>query len=148
MENLHKIFNSGVRTVSSPEEMRGLGRLLAEVLQPGQVVGLVGDLGAGKTHLVQGILEGLGAGNPGVSPTFSLVHEHSDARIPVCHFDFYRMELPEELLAIGWDEYLERGDLILAEWANRFDGSMMPEGTVWLLLEHAAEGVRTVSLAV
>lgn len=147
MENLHKIFNSGVVTVSSPEEMRGLGMLLADVLQPGQVVGLVGDLGAGKTHLAQGILEGLGAGNPGVSPTFSLVHEHADARFPVSHFDFYRLESPEELLAIGWDEYLERGDLILVEWANRFDGSMMPEDTVWLLLEHADEGVRTVSLA-
>ena len=124
--------------------MVALGRRMAAELEAGQVFGLVGDLGAGKTHLVQGILEGLGAGNPAASPTFSLVHEHDDGTLPVAHFDFYRMKSPQEAIGIGWDEYLSGGHILLVEWADRFDGALMPPETQWLVLTHTGENTREV----
>ncbi|MBR5184997.1 MAG: tRNA (adenosine(37)-N6)-threonylcarbamoyltransferase complex ATPase subunit type 1 TsaE [Akkermansia sp.] len=146
MKNLQKIFKNSPIEVTSEAEMVALGRSMAAELEPGQVFGLVGDLGAGKTHLVQGILEGLGAGNPAASPTFSLVHEHDDGTLPVAHFDFYRMKSPQEAIGIGWDEYLESGRILLVEWADRFDGELMPADTLWLVLRHTGENTRTVTL--
>lgn len=146
MKNLQKIFKNSSIEVTSEAEMVALGRSLAAELEAGQVFGLVGDLGAGKTHLVQGILEGLGAGNPAASPTFSLVHEHDDGALPVAHFDFYRMKSPQEAIGIGWDEYLTSGRILLVEWADRFDGELMPAGTRWLVLRHTGENTRTVTL--
>ena len=146
MKNLQKIFKNSPYEVTSEAEMVALGRSMAAELEPGQVFGLVGDLGAGKTHLVQGILEGLGAGNPAASPTFSLVHEHDDGALPVAHFDFYRMKSPQEAIGIGWDEYLESGRILLVEWADRFDGELMPADTRWLVLRHTGETTRTVTL--
>ena len=146
MKNLQKIFKNSPYEVTSEVEMVALGRSMAAELEPGQVFGLVGDLGAGKTHLVQGILEGLGAGNPAASPTFSLVHEHDDGALPVAHFDFYRMKSPQEAIGIGWDEYLESGRILLVEWADRFDGALMPVDTLWLVLRHTGENTRTVTL--
>ena len=146
MKNLQKIFKNSSIEVTSEAEMVALGRSLAAELEAGQVFGLVGDLGAGKTHLVQGILEGLGAGNPAASPTFSLVHEHDDGALPVAHFDFYRMKSPQEAIGIGWDEYLTSGRILLVEWADRFDGELMPADTRWLVLRHSGENTRTVTL--
>ena len=146
MKNLQKIFKNSSIEVTSEAEMIALGRSLAAELEAGQVFGLVGDLGAGKTHLVQGILEGLGAGNPAASPTFSLVHEHDDGALPVAHFDFYRMKSPQEAIGIGWDEYLTSGRILLVEWADRFDGELMPADTRWLVLRHTGENTRTVTL--
>lgn len=147
MKNWQKIFKDGEILVKSAEEMRALGQEMAGGLEGGEVVGLVGDLGAGKTHLVQGILQGLGASDPAASPTFSLVHEHADGRVPVAHFDFYRMKSPEEAWGMGWDEYLESGSVLLVEWADRFEGSLMPEDTLWLVLTHAGENIRCVRLS-
>ena len=144
---MHKIFKDGVISVKSESEMVALGREISAVLCGGEVLGLVGDLGAGKTHLVRGILEGLGAGNPAASPTFSLVHEHNDGRVPVAHFDFYRMKSEDEALGMGWDEYLSSGSVLLVEWADRFDGALMPEDTQWLVLRHVSATERSVSLA-
>ena len=146
MKNLQKIFKNSSIEVTSEDGMVALGRSMAAELEPGQVFGLVGDLGAGKTHLVQGILEGLGAGNPAASPTFSLVHEHDDGALPVAHFDFYRMKSPQEAIGIGWDEYLDSGRILLVEWADRFDGTLMPADTRWLVLRHTGENTRTVTL--
>ncbi len=144
---MHKIFKNGSILVNSESEMVALGQQLAETLQGGEVLGLVGDLGAGKTHLVQGILRGLGAADPAASPTFSLVHEHADGRIPAAHFDFYRMKNAEEALGMGWDEYLSSGSVLLVEWADRFDGALMPADTRWLVLKHVDATVRSVTLA-
>lgn len=144
---MHKIFKNGAIQVSSEESMVALGREIAATLSGGEVLGLVGDLGAGKTHLVRGILEGLGAGNPAASPTFSLVHEHNDGRVPAAHFDFYRMKSADEALGMGWDEYLAGGSVLLVEWADRFDGSLMPADTRWLVLRHVSATERSVSLA-
>ncbi len=143
---MHKIFKNGPISVQSEEEMVSLGREIAATLQGGEVLGLVGDLGAGKTHLVRGILEGLGAAEPAASPTFSLVHEHGDGRLPAAHFDFYRMKNPDEALGMGWDEYLAGGSVLLVEWADRFEGALMPPDTRWLVLKHAGESLREVRL--
>ncbi|MCD8064390.1 MAG: tRNA (adenosine(37)-N6)-threonylcarbamoyltransferase complex ATPase subunit type 1 TsaE [Akkermansia sp.] len=113
---------------------------------PGEVLGVVGELGAGKTHLTQGIMEGLGSSDAAASPTFSLVHEHADGRLRACHFDFYRLKDESELLGIGWDEYLDGDAVLIVEWANLFPDAL-PEGTSWLLLEHEGECLRRVSLA-
>lgn len=144
---MQKIFKNGPILVTTEEEMVILGRKLADTLQGGEVLGFVGDLGAGKTHLIQGILEGLGAGNPAASPTFSLVHEHADGRLAAAHFDFYRMKSPDEALGMGWDEYLSSGSVLLVEWADRFDGSLMPADTRWLVLKHVSANERSVALA-
>lgn len=124
--------------------MRAFGHRLAALLQPGDALGLVGDLGAGKTRLVQGILAGLGASAPAASPTFSLVHEHRDGRLPAAHFDFYRMASPEEALSLGWDDFLDSGLVLLVEWADRFDGSLMPPHTIWLHISHSGESSREI----
>ncbi|MCD7797866.1 MAG: tRNA (adenosine(37)-N6)-threonylcarbamoyltransferase complex ATPase subunit type 1 TsaE, partial [Akkermansiaceae bacterium] len=98
----------------------------------------------GKTCLVRGILEGLGASVPASSPTFSLVHEHRDGRIPAVHFDFYRLRSPEEALSFGWEDYWDCGAVLLVEWADKFGGALMPGGADWLFLRHAGAGERTV----
>lgn len=146
MKNWQKIFKNGEIEVISAAEMQALGRALAAGLEGGEIIGLVGDLGAGKTHLAQGIMEGLGASDPAASPTFSLVHEHTDGRLAVAHFDFYRMKSADEALGMGWDEYLQNGAVLLVEWADRFDGALMPEDTHWLVLRHTGENTRSVRL--
>ncbi len=146
MTNWHKIFNQAPLVVASAEEMLALGERLAEGLEAGDVVGLVGDLGAGKTHLIAGMLRGLGEEDAVTSPTFSLVHEHDGGRLPVAHFDLYRMKDAQEALGIGWDEYLESGRVLLVEWADRFEGSLMPEETLWLVLRHRSDTERSVEL--
>lgn len=141
-----KIFSNPSILVHSATEMQALGKQIAETLEPGTVIGLVGSLGAGKTQLVQGILQGMSCHDSGSSPTFSIIHEHRDGRLPLCHFDFYRLNNEEELMSIGWDDYLASEDILLVEWANLFDGSPMPADTLWLHLEHKGEQQRLVTL--
>ena len=100
MSEWHKIFKNGAVLTHSPEEMQALGREIGKILMPGEVLGVVGELGAGKTHLTQGIMEGLGSTDAAASPTFSLVHEHRDGRLRACHFDFYRLRDESELFGI------------------------------------------------
>ncbi len=104
------------------------GRLLAETLQPGSVVALSGDLGAGKTHFAKGVVAALG-GNPEdvTSPTFTLVHEYREGRLPVFHFDFYRLEEASELRGVGWEDYLLEDGVLLVEWAERFPSALPPD---------------------
>lgn len=103
------------------------GRLVAEGLGPGAVVALNGPLGAGKTHFAKGIVAGLGSRDEVTSPTFSLVNEYRSGGIPVFHFDFYRLDSAEEVLRIGWDEYLDEEGVVLVEWADKFP-EVLPEG--------------------
>lgn len=124
------------------EDTLALGRRLGAEVRPGDVLAVCGGLGAGKTHLTKGIVAGLGGDPEAVSsPTFSLVHEYRSGRLPVFHFDFYRMESANEVLAIGWDEYLEAGGVCVVEWADLFP-QLMPGGTPWWWLELSGEGKR------
>lgn len=130
---------------NSPSEMEALGRAATERVAPGDVFALVGGLGAGKTHWTKGFASALGASGDVTSPTFSLVHEYAGREVPVFHFDFYRLETADELLALGWDEYLESGGVIVAEWADKFP-ELLPSATIWLEFSVDADGGRTVAL--
>ncbi|HEV3165369.1 MAG TPA: tRNA (adenosine(37)-N6)-threonylcarbamoyltransferase complex ATPase subunit type 1 TsaE [Isosphaeraceae bacterium] len=104
---------------ASETDTERLGRALAEVMQPGVVIGLVGPLGAGKTRLVRAVAEALGV-DPGAiaSPTFVLIHEY-EGRLPVYHFDVYRLASAEEFEALGPADYWDGGGVCLVEWADR-----------------------------
>ena len=130
--------------IKSVEEMMELGAAVARLAEAGAVIGLVGDLGAGKTHWVKGFVAEMGCMAEVTSPTFGLVHEYRGGRMPVSHFDFYRLGSAEELVALGWDEYLEDGGVVVAEWADKFP-SLMPPETRWFYFSIDADGVRIVS---
>lgn len=128
---------------NTSNEMEALGRQAAGEIHAGTVIGLVGGLGAGKTHWTKGLVAGLGSGANVTSPTFGLVHEYTDGKIPVHHLDFYRLTSAEELIALGWDEILESGSVIVAEWADKFP-EVMPVDTRWLEISIGANDVRTL----
>jgi tRNA threonylcarbamoyladenosine biosynthesis protein TsaE len=115
-------------TSASEEDTVELGRRLGECLEPGHVVGLVGDLGAGKTCLARGVAAGLGvpAGVYVSSPTFTLVNEYP-GRMPLYHIDLYRLSDPGELAEIGVEEYYRGEGACLVEWFDRFPGETPPE---------------------
>ena len=119
------------------------GAALAASLRAGDVIALTGGLGAGKTHLSKGLIHGLGSAAEVTSPTFSLVHEFRDARLPAFHFDFYRMRSEAEVIALGWDDYLDSGGVCIVEWADLFP-SLLPAHTRWLTLE-PRDGARLLS---
>jgi tRNA threonylcarbamoyladenosine biosynthesis protein TsaE len=127
--------------IDSPEAMKSFGIKLSKLLKSGEVLALIGDLGAGKTHLTQGVANGLGRQDSVTSPTFALVNEYTDCTPELIHFDWYRMEKPEELVAIGWEDYLERDAILVIEWPDRFP-EMIPAGSHCIHIEHLEAGRR------
>ena len=103
----------GTYISQSEHETKELGAKLLDEFKTSGIVALVGDLGAGKTHLVKGLAEAAGFSGDVTSPTFSLVHEYQAPEIQICHFDFYRLESESELWDLGWEDYLDR-DAVLA----------------------------------
>lgn len=115
-------------TTASERETRELGKAIARTLQPGAVLALVGDLGCGKTAFVKGVTDAFGDGEEVTSPTFTLVNEY-DGRIPVYHFDVYRLDNPS-LEECDWmDDYLFADGICLIEWADNIR-AVLPEGTI------------------
>ena len=104
---------------ASPEELQLFAEELAQSVEPGWVVLLEGDLGAGKTTFAQGFARGLGITAPVVSPTFTLLNEYRDGRIPLVHGDFYRLEDPLQADELHLEEYWENGWVVLLEWPDR-----------------------------
>ncbi len=102
----------------SPEETRALGERLARLLQPGAVVAFTGDLGAGKTAFISGMAQGLDIPERVTSPTFTIVNEYEGGRLPLFHFDMYRLGSADELFHIGWEDYLARGGVCAVEWSE------------------------------
>ncbi len=105
---------------NSPEQTAAAGAEWAGRAQVGDVIGLIGDLGAGKTQFVKGFVAALGSDAAVTSPTFTLVHEYLGGRLPVYHFDFYRLDSPDAVLRLGFDEYANGDGVCLIEWADRF----------------------------
>ena len=103
---------------SSVQETEALGRALAQHLTPGTVVAFTGDLGAGKTAFVRGMAQGLGIAQRVTSPTFTIVNEYEGGRLPLFHFDMYRLGSSDELFDIGWEDYLARGGVCAVEWSE------------------------------
>lgn len=131
----------------SPEETRRLGARLGQLLEAGDVVGLEGPLGAGKTCLVQGIAAGLGVDPalPVTSPTFTLVGEYP-ARIPLRHADFYRVSSYARLEAAGFDDLLDGSGVLVVEWPERFPEALPPEPLL-IRIEIRSESERRLWLA-
>ena len=108
----------------SPDETRALGRKLAQALQGGTVVAFTGDLGAGKTAFVSGMAEGLGIEERVTSPTFTIVNEYEGGRLPLFHFDMYRLGSADELFHIGWEDYLARNGVCAVEWSENVEEAL------------------------
>ena len=102
----------------SPEQTELLGKKLAELLRPGNVIAYYGDLGAGKTAFTRGLAAGLGIREAVTSPTYTIVNEYLSGRMPLFHFDMYRLSSSEELFDIGWEDYLARGGVCAVEWSE------------------------------
>lgn len=110
------------------DETLALGRELADGIAGPTILSLEGPLGAGKTCFVRGLAEGLGlAASEVSSPTFTLVHEYRGGRLPLVHFDLYRLESEEELPALGYDDYLQEAALCAIEWGDKFPGALPDE---------------------
>ncbi len=128
----------------TPEDTIAFGQAFAGTLESGDVVALCGELGAGKTHLVKGLVAGLGAECAVTSPTFTLIHEYRGGRLPVFHADWYRVEEEQELLKIGIDDYLAEEGVVIVEWADKFR-AVLPARTRWIELRFLEDGTREVT---
>ena len=127
----------------SPGETFELGRRLAVTLRGGEVLALDGDLGAGKTQFVKGLAVGLGHDCDVTSPTFTLIHEYTGGRLPLYHFDFYRLENEDEALRTGLDDYLGGDGVAVIEWAGKFP-ALLPGTTRWLRFRTVTEDSREI----
>ena len=107
-----------------PDATEALGRDLAFRLKPGDVIAFFGDLGAGKTAFTRGLARGLGIEEPVTSPTYTIVNEYLSGRMPLFHFDMYRLGSSEELFDIGWEDYLARGGVCAVEWSENVEDAL------------------------
>ncbi len=123
---------------NSEQETYAYGSSLAQHAAPGQVFALIGDLGVGKTVLTKGLAAGLGITEPVSSPTFTILQEYEEGRLPFYHFDVYRIADPEEMDEIGYEDYFYGDGVCLVEWANLIR-ELMPENTVWITIEKDLE---------
>ncbi len=129
---------------NSPEETQALGAKLGAKLQPGAVIAYRGDLGAGKTAFTRGIAQGLGASDMVTSPTYTIVNEYLSGRIPLFHFDMYRLPDSDSLFDIGWEDYLERGGVCAVEWSENVADAM--EDAIIISIEKTGEESRRITI--
>ena len=115
-------------TTAGEEQTEALGFRLGQLIQPGAVIAYTGDLGAGKTAFTRGLARGLGIPDRVTSPTFTIVNEYEGGRLPLFHFDMYRLASSEELFDIGWEDYLARGGVCAVEWSENIADAL--EGDV------------------
>ncbi len=121
-----------MRFVTNSEgETEALGARLADKLAPGAVIAFTGDLGAGKTAFTRGLARGLGIADRVTSPTFTIVNEYEGGRLPLFHFDMYRLSSSDELFDVGWEDYLARGGVCAVEWSENVSDAL--EGDVIVL---------------
>ena len=123
-----------VTETRSPEETYELGRKIGLQARPGQVYTLTGDLGVGKTVFTQGVAAGLGITEPVNSPTFTIVQVYEEGRLPLYHFDVYRIGDIEEMEEIGYDDYFFGGGICLIEWAELIE-EILPEDRISITIE-------------
>lgn len=130
----------------SPEETEAVGRKLAAQLQPGDVLAYYGDLGAGKTAFTRGLAAGLGVTEPVTSPTYTIVNEYLSGRLPLFHFDMYRLGSADELFDIGWEDYLARGGICAVEWSENVEEALTGALRITITKDSADETVRTITI--
>jgi tRNA threonylcarbamoyladenosine biosynthesis protein TsaE len=132
--------------LETEQDTERFGKALAELLPPGTVVGLIGTLGAGKTRLVQAVATALGVPEGGVtSPTFVLVNEYRGGRVPLYHFDTYRLKDDDEFLELGPEEYFDSDGISFVEWADRVE-HLLPEDWLEIAIEVTGETTRRVTV--
>ena len=115
---------------NSPAETEAVGAALGKILTPGTVLAYRGDLGAGKTAFTRGLARGLGCKETVTSPTYTIVNEYLGGRLPLFHFDMYRLASSDDLWDIGWDDYLDRGGVCAVEWSENVADAMEDAITV------------------
>ena len=145
MKNFVEKGKRKVQHTASPEEPDALGAGLAACLKPGDVVAYFGDLGAGKTAFTRGLARGLGIRQPVTSPTYTLVNEYLDGKMPLFHFDMYRLGSANELYGIGWDEYLDRGAVCAVEGSENVQDAFTG-GEVTVRFEKTGENERRITI--
>ena len=128
----------------SPAQTENLGEALGKKLWPGAVIAYLGDLGAGKTAFTRGLARGMGATEPVTSPTYTIVNEYLSGRMPLFHFDMYRLGSSDELFDIGWEDYLERGGVCAVEWSENVADAM--EDAITVTIEKCGEDSRRVTI--
>ena len=129
---------------NSPEETERVGAALGKILTPGMVIAYRGDLGAGKTAFTRGLARGLGYDEPVTSPTYTIVNEYLGGRIPLFHFDMYRLRSSDDLFDIGWEDYLDRGGVCAVEWSENVDDAM--EDAIYITIEKLGEDARRITI--
>ena len=130
---------------NSPAETEAVGRRFAKDVDAGSVLALKGELGSGKTQFVKGLVAALGSGATITSPTFTIVHEYPGGRLPVYHFDFFRLEDRQSIARLGLDDYFFGDGVAVIEWAERFP-EFIPEQARWISFEIKSENTRAISL--
>ena len=129
---------------NSPSETEAVGAALARVLQPGTVIAYRGDLGAGKTAFTRGLAKGLGVKERVTSPTYTIVNEYLGGRMPLFHFDMYRLGSEDELFDIGWEDYLDRCGVCAVEWSENVWGEMA--GAIVITISRLDEDTRKIEI--
>ena len=128
----------------SPEETEAVGQALGKVLNPGTILAYEGDLGAGKTAFTRGLAKGLGCTDMVTSPTYTIVNEYLSGRLPLFHFDMYRLASSDDLWDIGWEDYLDRGGICAVEWSENVRDAL--EDPVRVCIEKLGEDTRRITV--
>lgn len=128
----------------SPEETEQIGEALAKSLQPGTILAYRGDLGAGKTAFTRGLARGLGCKETVTSPTYTIVNEYLGGRLPLFHFDMYRLASSDDLWDIGWEDYLDREGVCAVEWSENVQDAM--ENAITVTIEKLGENTRRITI--
>ena len=129
---------------NSPEQTEAVGIALGKILKPGTILAYRGDLGAGKTAFTRGLARGLGCTETVTSPTYTIVNEYLSGRMPLFHFDMYRLRSSDDLWDIGWEDYLERGGICAVEWSENVDDAM--EQAIYVTIEKLGEDTRRITI--
>ena len=129
---------------NSPAETEKIGEALGKTIKPGTVIAYRGDLGAGKTAFTRGLARGLGSTELVTSPTYTIVNEYLGGRMPLFHFDMYRLHSSDDLWDIGWEDYLDRDGVCAVEWSENVDDAM--ENAVYITIEKLGEDSRRITI--
>ena len=137
-------MNKNEYITTSPEETEAVAFALAQGLSAGTIIAYTGDLGAGKTAFTRGLARGLGIREPVTSPTYTIVNEYLSGRLPLFHFDMYRLSCADDLFDIGWEDYLERGGICAVEWSENVEEAM--EGAIRVRIQKTGEDTRRITV--
>jgi tRNA threonylcarbamoyladenosine biosynthesis protein TsaE len=129
----------------SAADTEALGRRFADEATGGSIFALVGELGAGKTQFTKGLVAGLGSAAAVTSPTFTIIHEYHDGKLPVYHFDFFRLEHRDRLMRLGLDDYFFGDGVCVVEWADRFP-NLIPEQARWIRFDMESTDRRVIEI--